>query len=305
MRFAVAGASGFIGKALVGRLEAEGHDVLRLVRRPVMRPGEVEWHPASCDVEQRSALEGLDGIVNLGGSNLAAGRWTARRKDEILRSRVESTRTLVAVMSRLNHRPPVFVCASAVGLYGDRADEELREGSAGGRGFLAEVCRDWEQEAKFAESAGIRTVLLRLGIVLGRGGGALAQMAPVFRSGLGGRLGSGRQWVSWIALDDAVGVVRRVLEDRTFTGPVNAVAPNPVRNSEFSAVLARALGRWALVPVPAIVLRAIFGEMADGMLLASTRAVPQRLIDAGYSFAYPKLQDAFQAVFLHAPGEPR
>ena len=297
MKFAVAGASGFIGSALGLRLEAEGHEVLRLVRRPVERPGEIEWHPASCDVEQRQALEGLDGIVNFGGSNLGAGRWTARRKDEILRSRVESTRTLVAMMTRLNHRPAVFVCSSAVGFYGDRAEEELTEQSSPGQGFLAEVCRAWEEEARIAEIVGIRTVMLRLGMVLGRGGGALARLAPIFRAGCGGPLGAGRQWVSWIALDDVVGAIVHVLKLRDLTGPVNAVAPNPVRNAEFSEALARALGRRTLAAVPAFLLRAIYQEMADEMLLASTRVRPQRLIDSGFPFAHPELGGAFHAVF--------
>jgi hypothetical protein len=296
MRFAVAGASGFVGSALVRQLEAEGHEILRLVRRPVERPGEVEWHPASCEVEQRQALEGLDGIVNLGGSNLAAGRWTAGRKDEILRSRVESTRTLVAVMTHLNHRPAVLVCASAVGYYGDRAEEELTEGSSKGRGFLADVCHAWEEEARIAESVGIRTVLLRLGLVLGRGGGALARLAPIFRAGFGGPLGAGRQWVSWIALDDVVGAVRFALQNRSLSGPVNAVAPNPVRNAEFSEALARALGRRTFASVPAFVLRAVFQEMADEMLLSSARVRPQRLIDAGFRFAHPELGEALQAL---------
>jgi hypothetical protein len=297
MKFAVAGASGFIGNALVRELEAGGHEVLRLVRRPVERRSEVEWHPASSDVEPRNALEGLDGIVNFGGSNLAAGRWTAARKGEILQSRIVSTRTLVSVMSRLNHRPPVFVCASAVGYYGNRADEWLTEGSGRGEGFLADVCHAWEEEARIAESAGIRTVMLRVGMVLGRRGGALARMVPVFRAGCGGPLGDGRQWVSWISLVDLVGAVRQVLLDPALAGPVNAVAPNPVRNAEFSEALARALGRRSFVRVPAFVLRAIFREMADEMLLASARVGPQRLVDAGFRFAHPDIAEALSSVF--------
>jgi hypothetical protein len=296
MRFAVAGASGFIGSALVRQLAADGHEVLRLVRRPVERQGEIEWHPASCEVESRHALEGVDGIVNLSGSNLG-GRWTAARQDEIRQSRVESTRTLVAVMSRLNHRPPVFVCASAIGCYGDRDDEELTEQSGRGEGFLPDVCHAWEEEARIAECAGIRTVVLRLGLVLGREGGVLARMAPVFRAGLGGPLGDGRQWVSWIALTDVVGALRHVLQVPALNGAVNAVAPNPVRNAEFSEALAHALGRRVLAPVPAFALRAIFREMADEMLLASARVRPRRLLDSGFQFAHPDLAGALRAVF--------
>ena len=300
MKFAVAGASGFIGRALVRRLEAEGHSVVRLVRRSVERLGEIEWNPVSGDVEQRPALEGLDGFVNLGGSNLAVGRWTAGRKDEILRSRVETTRTLVAVMTRLNHRPAAFVCASAVGYYGDRGDEVLTEGSRPGAGFLATVCRAWEEEARIAESVGIRTVLLRLGLVLGRGGGALQRLVPVFRAGFGGALGDGRQWVSWIAREDVVGAVRRALMDGGLAGPVNVVAPNPVRNAAFSEALARALGRRVLWPVPAFVLRAVYQEMADEVLLASTRVRPQRLIDGEFAYAHPDLDEALRAGLLDA-----
>ncbi len=296
MRFAVAGASGFVGSALVQQLAADGHEVLRFVRRPVERRGEIEWHPAACEVETRHALEGLDGIVNLAGSNLGA-RWTAARKDDILRSRVNSTRTLVSVMSRLNHRPAVFVCASAVGYYGDRAEEALTEQSGRGDGFLAEVCHAWEEEARIAESAGIRTVMLRLGLVLGLSGGALARLAPIFRAGVGGPLGDGRQWVSWISLTDVVGALRHVLQDPALSGAVNAVAPNPVRNGEFSDALAHALGRRVLAPVPAFALRAVFREMADEMLLASARVLPRRLLDSGFRFAHPDLAAALRAVF--------
>ena len=297
MKFAVTGTSGFIGSALVRRLEAEGHEVIRLVRRPAERPNEVEWHPLAVDVEQRQRLENLDGIVNLAGSNLAGGRWTAERKDEILRSRVEGTRALVAVMTHLNRRPRALVSASAVGYYGDRAEEELTEGSGQGRGFLAEVCHAWEEEARIAGSVGIRSVMLRLGLVLGRGGGALARLVPIYRTGFGGSLGDGQQWVSWITLDDVVSAIWHALREASLMGPVNTVAPTPVRNAEFSEALAHALGHRTFVPVPAFVLRAIFQEMADEMLLASTRVRPQRLLESGFHFAHPDLAGAFRAVF--------
>lgn len=296
MKFAVAGASGFVGSALARRLEAEGHEVLRLVRRPVERPGEVAWHPLSGEIEQRELLEGAEGFVNLAGSNLASGRWTPERKEEILRSRVESTRTLVAVMAHLNHRPRVFVSASAVGYYGSRGEEELTEASAKGEGFLADVCRAWEEEARIAESVGVRAVMLRLGLVLGRDGGVLAKLLPLFRTGFGGRLGDGRQWMSWIALDDLVEVLWAGLRDGRLTGPVNAVAPAPVRNEEFTAVLARALGHRALAPVPSLVLRMVYQEMAEEMLLASTRVRPRVLLDAGFHFNHPTLDEALRAV---------
>jgi hypothetical protein len=297
MKFAVTGASGFVGSALVRRLEAEGHEVIRLVRRPAERLNEIEWHPRAVAVEQRPRLEGLDGVVNLAGSNLSAGRWTAARKEEILRSRVEGTRALVAVIAHLNHRPRAFVNASAVGYYGDRADEELTEGSGHGEGFLADVCNAWEEEAKIAGSVGIRSVIMRLGLVLGSGGGALARMVPVYRAGLGGPLGNGQQWVSWIALDDVVGAIQHVLRDPSVAGPVNTVAPAPVRNEEFSRTLARALGRRTFGRAPAFVLRALFPGMADEMLLASTRVRPQCLLETGFRFAHPELAGAFHAIF--------
>jgi len=247
------------------------------------------------DVEQRQRLEGLDGIVNLAGSNLAGGRWTAERKDEILRSRIESTRALVAVMAHLNHRPRTLVNASAVGYYGDRGEEELTEASSPGGGFLAEVCHAWEEEAKIAGSVGIRSVLLRLGVVLGNGGGVLARMVPVYHAGFGGALGDGRQWISWIALEDVLGAIGHALRDSSLTGPVNAVAPAPVRNAEFCEALAHALDRRMFASVPAFALRAIFGEMADEMLLASARVQPQRLLGSGFHFAHPELTGAIRA----------
>ena len=294
MKVAVAGASGFVGSALVRRLQAEGHVVRRFVRRPAVEPDEIAWHPASGEVEQRELLEGIDGVVNLAGSNLAAGRWTEARKEELVRSRVESTRALVAVMARLNHKPRVFVSASAVGYYGHRGEEELTEASRAGGGFLPDLCHAWEEEARIAESAGIRTAILRLGLVLGSGG-VLAKLLPVFRAGFGGQLGDGRQWMSWIALDDLLGALLRGLTDARLSGPINAVAPGAVRNAEFTRALAHAVGHHTFAPVPAFVLRAMFQEMADEMLLASTRVRPQRLLEVGFSFAHPELEEAMRA----------
>lgn len=295
MKLAVAGASGFVGSALVRRLQAEGHVVLRFVRRPAAQPEEIAWHPASGEMEQRERLEGIEGVVNLAGSNLAAGRWTETRKEEMVRSRVESTRALVAVMAHLNHKPRVFVSASAVGYYGHRGEEELTEASRAGGGFLPDLCHAWEEEARIAESVGIRTAILRLGLVLGPGGGVLAKLRPVFRAGFGGQLGDGRQWMSWIALDDLLGALLLGLTDARLSGPINAVAPGAVRNAEFTQALARAVGHHTFAPVPAFVLRAMFQEMADEMLLASTRVRPQRLLDAGFSFAHPELEGAMRA----------
>jgi hypothetical protein len=298
MKLAVAGASGFVGSALVRRLQAEGHVVLRFVRRPAAQPEEIAWHPASGEMEQRERLEGIEGVVNLAGSNLAAGRWTEARKEEMVRSRVESTRALVAVMAHLNHKPRVFVSASAVGYYGHRGEEELTEASRAGGGFLPDLCHAWEEEARIAESVGIRTAILRLGLVLGPGGGVLAKLRPVFRAGFGGQLGDGRQWMSWIALDDLLGALLLGLTDARLSGPINAVAPGAVRNAEFTQALARAVGHHTFAPVPAFVLRAMFQEMADEMLLASTRVRPQRLLAAGFSFAHPELEGAMRAALV-------
>ncbi len=295
MKLALAGASGFVGSALGRHLEDAGHTVVRLVRRPAEGPAEITWHPSSGEVEQRERLEGTEGVVNLAGSNLAAGRWTEERRAEILRSRVESTRALVAVLAHMNHPPRVLASASATGYYGDRGEEELTEASGQGEGFLADVCHAWEEEARIAESVGIRTVLLRIGVVLGPGGGLLAKLRPVFRAGLGGQLGDGRQWMSWIALDDLVRVVRMGLEETRLGGPVNAVAPAPARNADFTAALCRALHHHTFAPVPAVVLRTFLGEMADEMLLASARVLPRRLAAAGFAFTHPDLDGALRA----------
>jgi uncharacterized protein len=294
MKVALAGASGFVGGALARHLEQAGYEVLRLVRRPAVGPTEVAWHPSSGEIEQRERLEGAAGAVNLAGSNLAAGRWTEARREEILRSRVESTRTLVAVLAHLHRPPRVLVSASATGYYGNRGEEELTEASGPGEGYLAEVCHVWEEEARVAELVGIRTVRLRTGLVLGAGG-ALAKLRPLFRLGLGAPLGGGRQWVSWIALEDLIRVIRRSLEDDQLGGPVNAVAPAPVRNAGFTAALARALRRPTFAPVPACLLRAAFPGLADEVLLASARVRPRRLQEAGFLWDQADLDGALRA----------
>jgi uncharacterized protein (TIGR01777 family) len=299
MIVAITGATGFVGTRLTAHLLAAGHDVVALTRSPEraeralpVRCRVAAWDPEHGRVES-GALDGVDAVVNLAGAGVADGRWTARRKEAIRRSRVDATRVLGETIGALpsERRPRVLVSASAIGFYGDRGDEVLTEESVGGTGFLAGVCRGWEDAAIRAEVHGVRTVRIRIGVVLGRDGGALARMLPPFRLGLGGRIGSGSQWMSWIHLDDLVGLVAFALERQDVRGVVNAVAPAPVTNAEFSATLGRVLGRPAIVPVPSVALRVALGEMAD-VLLAGQRVVPAAAEALGFRFRHPELAGA-------------
>jgi len=294
MKVLISGASGFVGSALVSFLEGVGHGVSRLVRRPTEGPDEVFWDPAEARLEP-AALEGFDAVVHLAGENISAGRWTAARRQRILDSRVHGTRLLAERMALLEHPPAVWISASAIGFYGDRGDECLEEGSRGGKGFLAGVCRSWEQ-ATAAAPAAVRVVHLRTGLVLARDGGALARMLIPFRLGVGGILGSGEQYMSWITLDDLVAVVAFILAEDELSGPVNAVAPEPVTNHDFTAALGRALRRGTVLSAPAFALRLALGAMADELLLASSRALPRCLLDAGYVFRSPDLVSALRRV---------
>lgn len=302
-RIAIAGASGMVGRSLVPFLVTQGHTVIRLVRRPAKKPDELYWNPGSGELDA-AALEGVDGVINLSGENVAGGRWTAARRDAIIRSRVDSTRTLVDAIQRLKHKPEILVSASAVGFYGNRGDEVLTERSAVGHGFLPEVCVAWEAEAELGRKAGVRTVLARLGVVLTPAGGALGKLLPVFRAGLGGRVGNGKQWMSWISIDDVIGVIYHALLHTEVDGALNVVAPAPVSNREFTATLGRVLRRPAVLPVPRGVLHGIFGEMADATLLASQRAAPERLITVGYTFRHPLLEGALRHVLGRVGGNP-
>lgn len=295
MKIVVAGASGFVGAALVPALRAQGHDVRRLVRRAAVANDEIGWDPANGVIDLQRGEE-VDAVINLAGENVAAGRWTAARREQILRSRVDATRTLVGALLKLVRKPKVFLSASAVGYYGDRGDEIVTEKSPIGVGLLPEVCLAWETHAEGAARHGIRTVLLRFGTILSPEGGALAKMLPLFRLGLGGRLGSGQQWMSWIARDDVVQGIFHVLRDTDCGGPVNFAAPAPVTNVDFAATLARVLGRPARLPAPGFALRLAFGQMADEALLASTRAVPRRLVEVNYTFRQPELEPALRAM---------
>lgn len=291
MNVLVTGASGFIGSALVPTLEAGGHTVRRLTRGAPTRQGEYRWDPQVGTIDPQ-ALAGLDAAVHLAGETVD-GRWTAAKKERIVHSRVDGTRTLSGALARLEPRPRALVCASAVGLYGDRGDEELTEASAPGERFLAEATKEWEAASRSAEEAGIRVVRLRFGIVLSPAGGALRRMLVPFRLGLGGRFGSGRQWMSWVSIDDVVGAIGRALLAEELAGAANTVAPSPVNNAEFTKTLGRVLRRPTILPVPALALRIVLGEFA-GELLSSVRVVPRRLTEIGFEFQDPELEPALR-----------
>jgi hypothetical protein len=294
MKILITGSTGLIGRALVRELKPTGHTVCRLVRPGTgggaLRGGEgfdVRWDPNTGDLG--AAGVGADAVVNLAGASIADGRWTAERKKILRDSRVETTRALVNALAKMAVRPRVLVSASAIGFYGDRGEEVLTEESQPGRDFLSEVGKEWETEATKAEALGIRVVRARLGVVLAKDGGALPQMARPFRLGVGGRIGSGQQWMSWVSLRDVVSVVRMALENGELRGAVNVVAPEPVRNVEFTRALAAALHRPALFPAPAFALRLVLGEMVDALLLSSQRVVPTQLEKLGYKFEQPDL----------------
>ena len=292
MKIAVSGASGLIGSALVPALEASGHDVVRLVRREPKGPKELTWDPAAGTIDA-AGLAAMDAVVNLSGATIDR-RWTAGRKADILESRVGSTRLLAETIARLEPRPAVLVCAGGVGIYGDRGDEILTEESELGTGFLAEVGTAWEAAAEPARPAGIRVVNFRQGIVLSRKGGALPRLLTPFKLGLGGRVGSGRQWWSWVALDDVVAAYRVALERDDLSGRFNLMSPNPVTNVQLTKALGKVLRRPTVFPLPAFAAKAMFGEMAKELLLAGQRALPARLLDAGFSFSYPALDAALE-----------
>jgi hypothetical protein len=293
MNVAVTGSRGLVGSALIPFLTTGGHRVKRLVRGATAGPDEVVWDPGRGLIEP-TRLNGVDAVVHLAGENIAAGRWTPARKAEIRRSRVEGTQSLCDALIRLPQPPKVLVTASAIGFYGDRGAQTLTEEFEAGSGFLPDVCRDWEAATEAASRVGIRVVSLRFGMILSPAGGALRKMLPPFRLGMGGQIGTGEQFTSWIALDDAIGAVHHALCEDALRGPVNAVAPNPVSNADFTRTLARVLRRPALVPLPAFAARLLFGEMADALLLAGARVVPTRLQASGYRFRFPDLESALR-----------
>lgn len=296
MRTLVTGSTGLVGSALVAALRDKGHQVVRAVRRGPVNTDEVLWNPEQGKFDA-AQLSGVDAVVHLAGENIADGRWTEEKKRRIRESRVKGTRLLSETLAGLNPKPRVLVSASAIGFYGNRGAEILTEESSAGKDFLAEVCREWEDATAPAKESGIRTVNLRIGIVLSRKGGALGKMLTPFKLGIGGRVGSGEQFMSWIALDDVVGVIEHALTNETLSGPVNTVAPNPVTNEEFTKKLGAAISRPTIFPLPAFALRLAFGgEMADSTLLSSARVEPQRLKPSGYKFLYPTLGEALRHV---------
>ncbi len=302
MNIVIAGGRGFLGRALADRLSSDGHRVLTLTRGRTSpgRPwdqsvAELSWQPDGTAGDWAEALDRADAVVNLAGESIAEGRWTAVRKQAIRQSRVLATRSLVAAISAVQRPPSALVSASAQGYYGDRGDEELTESAAPGGDFLAGVCREWEREARAAEGR-TRVVLLRTGIVLSAAGGALPRMLLPFRLFAGGPFGSGRQFMSWIHLDDWVGIARQAVVDQRVAGPRNLGSPHPIRNREFSSALGRVMGRPSLLPAPAFALRMAVGEMAAPLLLASTRMVPAGVLADGYRFEHDEAADALRSL---------
>ncbi len=296
MKVLLTGSHGLVGSRLTKSLEAEGHEVRPLVRYATgYGAKEIEWSPERYSIAL-SRIEGFDVAVHLAGESIAEGRWTDEKKHRIRESRTKGTQLLSEALAGLSSPPHTFLSASAIGFYGDRGDEVLTESSTPGSGFLPEVCVEWERATLDAAQKGVRTVNMRFGIILDKNGGALAKMLPPFRMGVGGKFGSGKQWMSWIVLDDVIEAIKFAISEATLAGPVNYVAPNAVTNAEFTKTLGKVLSRPTLLPLPAFAARLAFGEMADALLLASQRVEPARLNEAGYQFRYSQLEPALREI---------
>jgi uncharacterized protein (TIGR01777 family) len=289
----VSGVSGPVGAALLPALQRSGYKVVRLVRGPARGTGQIAWDPAQ-PLSPDSA-SGFEAVIHLAGESIV-GRWTAAKKQRILDSRASGTRNLAEALAKAPQRPRVLISASAIGYYGDRGDEVLREESSSGNGFLPEVCRQWEAATQAASQAGIRAAQIRIGVVLSPLGGALQKMLLPFRLGLGGNMGTGHQWWSWIDVQDLVGAIQHILKSNRLQGPVNVVSSQPVTNAEFTRILAQVLHRPAIFPMPAFAARLAFGQMADELLLASQKVEPAKLIASGYSFQYPDLRKSLEGI---------
>lgn len=295
MKILVSGSHGLVGKAFVKLLTADGHEIVRLVRHKSSSPAEIEWNLDQGTIDAAS-LEGLDAVVHLAGESIASGRWTDEKKHSIRDSRILGTALLSDALARLSRPPAVFLSASAIGYYGSRGDELLTEKSTAGTDFLANVCRAWESATRSAIEKGIRTVHTRFGIILDAHEGALGKMLTPFRMGIGGRVGSGKQWMSWIAIEDVVNGLKFLLREQSVSGAVNFVAPNPVTNAEFTKTLGRVLSKPTLFPVPEFGVKLAFGEMGDALLLSSQRVEPSVLLQAGFGFDYPSLDLALRHI---------
>ena len=293
MKILITVATEPIEKALQKSLRTRGHQLSLASRKPPKDDSYVQWDIQKGFPEPEK-LEGIDAVIHLAGENISALRWTDEKKRAIRESRVLGTRNIVDTISELKQRPKVLVAASAIGFYGDRGDEELTETSKAGKNFLAEVSREWESEARRAEDSGVRTVLLRTGIVLSKDGGALGTMLTPFKFGLGGVIGDGKQWMSWISIDDHIEVINFALENENIRGAVNSVSPNPVTNQEFTAVMGEVLYRPTFIPVPEFAVHLAFGEMGEALLLDSIKVIPKRLLDAGFKFKFPDLKKAIE-----------
>jgi uncharacterized protein (TIGR01777 family) len=304
MKIVITGSTGLVGTALTQELQSAGHTVCRLIRPSTSSQSignsqgfDVNWNPVTGELG--GAAVGADAVVNLAGASIADGRWTPQRKQLLRSSRVDTTRALVQALAKMSARPRVLVSASATGYYGNRADETLTEASQPGNDFLSGIAKEWESEALKAETLGIRVVRARFGVILSKNGGALPQMLRPFQFGVGGKIATGKQWMSWITLDDAIVILRLALENANITGALNVVSPQPVTNAQFTKFLAATLHRPALFPAPAFALRLLLGEMADALLLSSQRAVPAQLQKLNHQFLHPDLAVALAAILRH------
>ncbi len=297
MRILISGSHGFIGSAVFESLQKGGHELLRLIRpTQIARSDEIFWEPVSQFINQNK-LKNIDAVIHLAGENIF-GRWNEKKKQAIYDSRVIGTDFLCKTLAGLNPKPKVLLCASAIGFYGNRGDAEMTESDSPGSSFLSQVCQDMETTTEFAAKAGIRVVNLRFGMVLGKEGGALAKMLPAFKMGMGGPLGDGQQWVSWISIADCLGVIDFAMANKKLSGPTNVTSPSPLRNKEFTQTIGKILHRPERVPVPKTMLHLMFGDFAEEALLSSTKALPEKLTLSGYKFQHPDLQSALNSILM-------